>query len=232
MEPLPDSEPGGRRTRIVIAAAAILAALTLVLWYALHEGVLSVAVLTAFMEEHRAAAPAIFIVAHTIAAIAFLPCSPFTALAGILWDQPYATLYSMAGALCAACATFGLARTVAGKMLRGKLHHKPVKWVISQVDARGWETVAFTQINPVFPASTLGYVFGLSRISFRVYFFTSLAFMLPLQLIFVSVGQTVRTAALAREPGTVALQLVIMIGSAIALFALRPLTRKLLARDR
>lgn len=231
MEPLPD--PASRPSPAIVAGAVgTVAAITLALWYAVHTGALSVGMLSAFMDEHRAAAPVIFVIAHTIAAIAFLPCSPFTALAGMLWDQPYAVLYSMAGALCAACSTFGLARTSAGKMLRDKLSHRPVKWVIAQVEARSWETVAFTQINPVLPASTLGYVFGLSRISFRVYFLTSLAFMLPLQLLFVSVGQTIRTATLAREPGAVALHLAVMLGSGIALFALRPLTRKLLDRDR
>jgi uncharacterized membrane protein YdjX (TVP38/TMEM64 family) len=232
MQPLPEPVGGGSSPRILLAVAAALAVILLALWYAVHTGAISIPALAAFMDRHRTIAPLIFVLLHTIAAIAFVPCSPFTALAGVLWDQPYAVLYSVTGAICAACTTFGLARTAAGKFVREKLRHKSVDWVFAQVEAHGWETVAFTQINPVFPASTLGYVFGLSRIPFRVYLVTSIVFMLPLQLIVVSFGQTLRNAALSRDPDFLIAQFAVMLISALALLALKPITRKLLDRDR
>lgn len=204
----------------------------LALWYVISTDAVSISSLVGFMEQRRATALAIFIVLHTAAAIVFLPCSPFTALAGVLWDQPYAVLYSMAGAISGSCATFALGRTIGGDLIRNKLRHKAVTWAFAQVEARGWETVAFTQINPVFPASTLGYVFGLSRISFRVYLFTSVIFMLPLQLILVSLGQTLRNVLLPGDPTYLLAQLAIMVISGVALFALKPITRKLFTDDR
>lgn len=204
----------------------------LALWYVISTDAVSISSLVGFMEQRRATALAIFIFLHTAAAIVFLPCSPFTALAGVLWDQPYAVLYSMAGAISGSCATFALGRTIGGDLIRNKLRHKAVTWAFAQVEARGWETVAFTQINPVFPASTLGYVFGLSRISFRVYLFTSVIFMLPLQLILVSLGQTLRNVLLPGDPTYLLAQLAIMVISGVALFALKPITRKLFTDDR
>ncbi|MDB5825062.1 MAG: protein of unknown function cysteine-rich region domain protein [Herminiimonas sp.] len=231
MQPLPETVRGSRSPRILIGTAAVLAALVLALWYAIHAEMISIPVLAAFMDKHRALAPLLFVLLHTIAAIAFVPCSPFTALAGVLWDQPYALLYSVTGAICAASATFGVARTSAGKFLREKFHHKSVDWVFAKVEAHGWETVAFTQINPVFPASTLGYVFGLSRIPFRIYLVTSIVFMLPLQLIVVSFGQTLRNTALSRDADFLIAQFAVMLISGLALIALKPVTRKLLNRD-
>ena len=231
VQSLPDPA-AGRSRGFLIAAALLLAGLTLASWYVVHAGVISFPAIVNFMERHRTAGPIVFVLLHTLAAIAFLPCSPLTALSGVLWDQPYAVLYSMSGAVAGSCATFALARTIAGEVLRKRLRHKAVTWAYAQVEAHGWETVAFTQINPVFPASTLGYVFGLSRIPFRVYLVTSIVFMLPLQLMLVSVGQSFRNALLPGDSRYLFIQLGVMLISGLALLALKPITRKLLAHDR
>ena len=232
MQSLPEPAVTDRSRGFLAAVALALMGLALAFWYALHAGVISFPSLVDFMERHRTAAPAIFVALHTLAAMAFLPCSPFTALAGVLWDQPFAVVYSMLGAIAGSCATFTLARTVAAKSLRKKLRHKAVKWVLSQVDAHGWEIVAFTQINPVFPASTLGYVFGLSQIPFRVYLVTSIVFMLPLQLVLVSLGQSFRNALLPYDAVHIYIQLGVMLISGLVLLALKTLTRKLISHDR
>ena len=227
MQLLPEPAATDRSSVIVLAIVATVGGLIAAFLYAVHVNAISISALMSFMDQHRKVAPVIFVILHTVAAMVFLPCSPFTALAGVLWDQPYAVIYSMAGAISGSCATFALGRTIGGDLIRNKLRHKAVTWAFAQVEARGWETVAFTQINPVFPASTLGYVFGLSRISFRVYLFTSVIFMLPLQLILVSLGQTLRNVLLPGDPTYLLAQLAIMVISGVALFALKPITRKL-----
>jgi uncharacterized membrane protein YdjX (TVP38/TMEM64 family) len=60
--------------------------------------------------------------------------------------------------------------------------------LLAQAVVHDWKLIAATQLNPLIPSSAMGYVFGLSRISFVRYFLFSGIFMLPLSVLFVMTG--------------------------------------------
>jgi len=55
-------------------------------------------------------APIGFIAIQTLMAIFFMPCSPMTILAGVLWGAKYGLLISVFSSLVASSATFLIAR--------------------------------------------------------------------------------------------------------------------------
>ena len=59
---------------------------------------------------------------------------------------------------------------------------------LEHVAIHDWKIIAISHLNPLIPASAMGYAFGLSKINFTRYLFFSMIFMLPLQILFVITG--------------------------------------------
>lgn len=180
------------------ALAAILLIIVFAAWLTWSRESISLEAASSWLHEHPIAAPMVFIVAHIFAAVLFLPCSPFTLLAGILWPFPYSLILSVAAALGASCTTFLLGRYLWAEPLRRKFKNGAAQRLMTLSNKQGWRLIAFTHINPALPSSTLGYAFGLSGISFRLYAWSALMGMLPLQVGLVAMGSAVRDVLLSR----------------------------------
>jgi len=145
------------------------------------------------LSSYPLAAPIVFVTVHTLMAIFFLPCSPMTLMAGVLWGGVYGIVISMVAAIASSAATFLLSRS----FLHGKIecflgHRYPkVSELMAQAADHDWKIVAIAQMNPLIPASTMGYAFGLSLVTFKRYILFSIIFMLPLQVLFVMTGHSV-----------------------------------------
>jgi uncharacterized membrane protein YdjX (TVP38/TMEM64 family) len=170
------------------------------------------------LAQHPLLGPMIFIAAHTLMAVFFLPCSPMTLLAGILWGGAYGLAISMLAALASSATTFLLS----GSFLRGKIenfliHRYPkVTELLAQTALHDWKIIAVSQLNPLVPASTLGYAFGLSPIPLRRYILFSAVFMLPLQLLFVLTGHSVIGLFVSDGKWGVALALIFLVAMLLA----------------
>lgn len=144
------------------------------------------------LSNHPLAAPLVFVVLHTLMAVFFLPCSPMTIMAGVLWGGVYGLVVSMVAAIVSSATTFLLSRSFLHDGIQRFLGHRFPKMatLLDQAANYDWKIIAVSQMNPLIPASTLGYVFGLSRVKFTRYILFSLIFMLPLQLLFVMTGHS------------------------------------------
>jgi len=185
------AQPGSRKIARLLAAMLLVAAIGAA-WLIAGSDFFSVEALGALLQAHPVLAPVLFVVAHIAAAVAFLPCSPFTLLAGFLWPQPYSLLLSVAAALSASSVTFLLARYLWSAALRPEFVNTPLQQLLALSARHGWSMVAFAHLNPALPSSTLGYAFGLSAISFRTYILSALLAMLPLQIALVMLGSAAR----------------------------------------
>jgi uncharacterized membrane protein YdjX (TVP38/TMEM64 family) len=87
-------------------------------------------------------------------------------------------------------------------------HYPKVAGLLSQVAVHDWKVIAVSQMNPLIPSSTLGYVFGLSRVAFKRYLVFTIVFMLPLQVLFVMTGHSVISLILSDAHRGVALALI------------------------
>lgn len=142
------------------------------------------------MTVHPIAAPFLFILAHILMAVFFIPCSPMTVMAGMLWGGVYGAVISMCAALASSATTFFLSKSLLRDRIENIItrRYPKVLEVFGKMALHDWKVIALSQLNPFLPASTMGYVFGLSRFSFFRYIFFSGIFMLPLQIMFVSAG--------------------------------------------
>lgn len=177
--------------------------------------------------NHPLAAPIVFIGVHTVMAVFFLPCSPMTLMAGALWGSTYGLVVSICAAMVSSATTFLLSRSfLHGKIERFLVHRYPkVAELLVQAAAHDWKLIAVSQLNPLMPSSTMGYAFGLSRVTLTRYLLFSGIFMLPLQALFVMTGHSVTSLFTSDGQWGVALALIFLV--AIFLLISKRIYRKL-----
>ena len=143
-----------------------------------------------FLQHHATLAPFVFILIHIGLAMCMLPCSPLTFAAGVLWGTAGGLAISILAALLSSFMTFWLARRFFRTRVHAFLRRRfpAVDRILDATERHGLKFVAAVQLNPALPASTFGYLFGLTNIGFPLYAGASLLFMLPLQLLLVAGG--------------------------------------------
>jgi len=140
------------------------------------------------LELHPILAPFIFIILQVLFAIFALPCSPLTLFAGILWGLGIGIIYSTIATLFASVSTFLLGRYVIRKRTKEQAMKDWHIKVLALIDKYKWKASLVAHINPLFPASPLGYAFGLSEISLFTFTYGAILGTLPLQLALVGAG--------------------------------------------
>jgi len=165
------------------------------------------------LSNHPLAAPIVFIGVHTLMAVFFLPCSPMTLMAGALWGGAYGLAVSMFAAMVSSTTTFLLSRSFLHAKIEGFLVHRYPRMaeLLAQAAVHDWKLIAVSQLNPLIPASTMGYAFGLSRITLARYLLFSGIFMLPLQALFVMTGHSVTSLFTSDGQWQVALVLISLV---------------------
>ena len=149
------------------------------------------------LQDFPMLAPLLFVIIHMVMAILILPCSPLTLMAGALWGGVYGLSLSIVGALASSAATFLLSRSLFHDRIHNFLlrRYPSVTNILARSATHDWKLVAVTQLNPMLPASVMGYVFGLTHLSLARYMLLSAIFMIPLQVLFVYTGHTVATTS-------------------------------------
>lgn len=165
------------------------------------------------LSHYPLAAPIVFVAVHTLMAVFFLPCSPMTLMAGALWGGVYGLVVSMVAAIVSSATTFLLSRSfLHSKIERFLMHRYPkVAELLAQAAVHDWKLIAVSQMNPLIPASTMGYVFGLSQVTLTRYLVFSGIFMLPLQVLYVMTGHSVTSLFTSDGQWGVALALIFLV---------------------
>jgi uncharacterized membrane protein YdjX (TVP38/TMEM64 family) len=144
--------------------------------------------LLAFCKAHPQLAPGVLILTQLVLASFALPCSPLSVLAGILWGLYLGIVYSTLATVASSVWTFFLGRRFLRERMKGR---EPAGWwlAISRLIERyKWKAAMLAHANPVFPGSSLGYVFGASRLEFGSFLLGAILGTLPLQLLTVALG--------------------------------------------
>jgi uncharacterized membrane protein YdjX (TVP38/TMEM64 family) len=113
-----------------------------------------------------------------------------TTLAGMIWG-PYGVIFALVASLLSGISTFLLSRY----FLNGYFNHrysqnKKYIWLSDMTKKHGWKIIAVTQLNPIVPSSTLGYLYGLSQIKLKDYIVYTFVFSLPLSFVLVFFGSS------------------------------------------
>ncbi|MCG3117740.1 MAG: DUF3047 domain-containing protein [Candidatus Manganitrophus sp. SA1] len=122
--------------------------------------------------------PLIYILIFAVAPALFLPGLPITVAGGLAFGPVWGTIYASIGSTLGAGLAFLVSRYFARGAVSEMLGERWKK-IDEGVARKGWVYVAITRLIPIFPFNLLNYAFGLTRIGFIPYLFTSWLFMLP-----------------------------------------------------
>jgi uncharacterized membrane protein YdjX (TVP38/TMEM64 family) len=161
------------------------------------------ALLASLQSLDGASVLACYVGLHVAFAVLCLPCSPFTFLAGSIWGPWVGLLVSSGSALLASGVTFAIGRLALGRLQGTFIARSPMikraAAAVHELLGAGWQSVVLVQGNPLVPASSVGYVFGMSRIRPRTFLATTYLATLPLQVVLVAGGAMVHDALLLKQ---------------------------------
>lgn len=144
--------------------------------------------LSTFLKQHPIVAPFLFVALQLLMASLVLPCSALTVLAGALWGVGYGILFSILAAFFSSIWTFALGRYLFRNFVSQKISHKWYLGVQNLINKYHWKAAMVAYANPVLPGASLGYLFGLSQVTFSSFVVGAILGTLPLQLVLVGIG--------------------------------------------
>lgn len=128
-----------------------------------------------------------FVMLQAVFAAMFLPCSLFTVIAGSVWGVEYGIIVSTVATVFASTLTYTISRRANAEQLDRIVRHIP-KGVINLTVEKPFVSSLLFHLNPLFPGSISGYIFGLKRIRFAKYVSGCFIGTLPLQVLLVFLG--------------------------------------------
>lgn len=179
---------GATRTVAKVAlAAVVIAALLVAAKYFNLQQVFRDAL--AWISGLGPVGPLIFIALYILACVLLLPGSILTLGAGVVFGVVLGSIVvSIASTVGATCA-FLIGRYLARGWVAGRIAGSDkFKAIDEAVGREGWKIVVLTRLSPIFPFSLLNYAFGLTKVSFRHYFFASWLGMIPGTIMYVYIG--------------------------------------------
>ena len=110
-----------------------------------------------------------------------------------LFGPIWGSILTLLGATFGASASFTVSRYLAKEWIDEK---SPAKVAVIQerLEKDGWKFVVLARITPFFPFNLQNYIFGVTNISFRTFFFSTLIGMIPGSFVYTYLGYTGKTA--------------------------------------
>jgi len=128
----------------------------------------------------------VFVLLYAGAAVAALPGSALTLVAGALFGSVHGVIYVSIASTLGASLSFLISRYFAREAVAAWLSTKEKFRRLDELTERhGAIIVAITRLVPLFPFNILNYGFGLTRVRFRTYVFWSWLCMLPGTILYV-----------------------------------------------
>lgn len=130
--------------------------------------------------------PLVFVGLYVLAAIAAIPGSALTLVAGVLFGSFWGVVWVSVASTLAAAVCFLIARYFAREAMEQSFKDNAQFQKLARLTAaQGVFIVAILRLLPIFPFNLLNYGFGLTRVSFLTYIFWSWLCMLPGTVLYV-----------------------------------------------
>ena len=123
----------------------------------------------AFVRESGPWGPLVFILVYALGICLFLPATLFTGIGAVLFGTLQGFVYNETGALLGASAAFFIGRYL-GRDFAASLVGDRLKSYDDKIAANGFATTLYLRLI-FFPFTPLNFGMGLTRVSFRDYFF-------------------------------------------------------------
>jgi len=129
------------------------------------------------------------IILHILFSVFILPCAVISILYGNILGLIDGIIISFSISFMTSIITFYLAQTKFNPFIFYNLN-KARYFIEKNTKNRESIIVLLSFMNPLFPGSSLGYVFGITKISIRKYCILSFLGLIPLSFIMVFIGDT------------------------------------------
>jgi uncharacterized membrane protein YdjX (TVP38/TMEM64 family) len=168
-----------RRNVLRIAAALLLAAAFVALWFSPLREHLTRENIRAGVEQIRSVwyAPIIYVLLYALGCVVALPASIFVIAAGFIWGWLLGGCYAMIGGTLGAIVSYFAGRFIGEGLLErfGRMG----RVVAKQVDHAGFKTLLILRNIPGIPFAALNYGAGVTGVRFRDYFFATIIGIAP-----------------------------------------------------
>ncbi|MDH4321660.1 MAG: TVP38/TMEM64 family protein [Desulfobulbaceae bacterium] len=124
------------------------------------------------VEGFGAWSPLVFVLIYAVGVCLFLPATLFTGIGAVLFGTMYGFIYNEIGALLGASAAFYIGRYL-GRDFAASLIGDRLKSYDDRIAANGFTTTLYLRLL-FFPFTPLNFGMGLTRVTFRDYFFGTL----------------------------------------------------------
>ena len=133
------------------------------------------------------ATPFLFLLAHVVASLLFVPRTMLAVAAGLLFGMGWGLLWAALGSVLGGVAGFLLARYLNAGLLEPE-KMKRLGPLLQRAEAGGWRSVTVLRLIPVIPHSLANYALGLTRLPVASYALGSLLGQLPMTVAYVDLG--------------------------------------------
>lgn len=167
----------------VLVVLALTAGLILA-WQ--HRGSLDAASISTTIGA-QPAAPLIFVVAHIVASLLFIPRTAMGGAAGMMFGTGMGLVWTTLGSLLGAVAGFLLARYVNAGLIDPEAVPR-LGPLLLRCEREGWRAVVVLRIIPIVPHSVANYALGLTRLSLADFALGSFLGQIPATVVSVEFG--------------------------------------------
>jgi uncharacterized membrane protein YdjX (TVP38/TMEM64 family) len=207
-----------KNKKLILRFAALVAFLVIA-WFAVKYFGISQILHPAMIKEKVLAfgmfAPLVYMVFYSAAAVLFIPGAPLTIAGGALFGPVFGTLYTVIGATVGAALAFLLARFF-GRGFVGALegeNWKKLGEYDKKIEENGLGIVLFLRFAPLFPFNGLNFALGLTKITFKDYFFGTLFGVIPGTFAYVYLGDSLASLNLIQITFAIVLLAVLSAGA-------------------
>lgn len=162
------------RTRILVTALALVAAVAIVLLVPLPTAVQ----LRDWATSLGSWFPLAFLAAHVVVTVLPFPRTAFTLSAGLLFGPALGIALAVTASTISALIALWLVRAL-GWQFSGLISHPRLDAIDAQLRTRGWPAVLSLRLIPVVPFSVLNYAVGASAVQVKPYAWATIAGLLP-----------------------------------------------------
>jgi len=141
------------------------------------------------------AAPLVFVAIYVVATVAFVPGTPLSLLAGLVFGPVFGTLWAVIGATIGATLSFLVGRYAARGLVEGwTANNERVKRLDEGVERQGWRMLLITRLVPVFPFNLQNYAYGITRIGLGTYVLLTAVCIIPGAAVYTFAGGSLASA--------------------------------------
>ena len=132
-------------------------------------------------------APLLYVLAHTVASLVFVPRTFLAVAAGLLFGTVGGFAWATVGSTSGAIAGFLLARYVNSGLIEPETMPK-LGPLLVRAETGGWRAVAALRLIPIIPQPVTNYGLGLTRLSLWSYTLGTLIGSVPMTIAYVEFG--------------------------------------------